>query len=130
MLAPLIPAINDHEIERLLEAAKAAGAVRAGYVALRMPLEIKDLFREWLEENFPDRARRVIGLVREMHGGKDYDPQWGKRLTGEGVHATLIRRRFEAAAKRLGLNRPAPRLRTDLFRPPVRPGDQLSFEGF
>jgi DNA repair photolyase len=128
MLAPVIPAINDHEIERLLEAAKAAGAGRAGYVALRMPLEIKDLFRDWLSEHFPDRAKRVLGLVREMHGGKDYDPEWGKRLSGEGVHATLLKRRFEAAVRRLGLDRNHVDLRTDRFRPPTRPGDQLAFD--
>jgi DNA repair photolyase len=129
MLAPVIPAINDHEIERMLEAAKAAGADRAGYIALRMPLEIKNLFRDWLAEHFPDRAARVIGLVREMHGGKDYDPEWGKRLKGEGVHATLLQSRFTAAARRLALDRAEPPLRADRFRPPTRPGDQLVFEG-
>ncbi len=128
MLAPLIPAINDHEVERLLAAASEAGATRAGYVTLRMPLEIKELFRDWLAEHFPDRARRVLGLVRELHGGKDYDPEWGKRLKGEGVHAALIKRRFDAAADRLGLDRGKLSLRTDLFRPPGLPGDQLSLD--
>ncbi|MEO1291653.1 MAG: PA0069 family radical SAM protein [Pseudomonadota bacterium] len=130
MTAPLIPAINDSEIEALLGAAKDAGAVWADYVALRMPLEIKDLFREWLDEHFPDRAGRVIALIREMHGGKDYDPQWGRRMRGEGVYAKLIAQRFTLAQRRFGLDGERHKLRTDLFQPPPSPlqektGDQL-----
>lgn len=121
MVAPLIPALNDHEIEQILTAARDAGARWAEYVALRMPHEIKELFREWLEEHAPDRAPRVLRYVREMHGGKDYDPEWGKRLRGEGVYAQMMGRRFRAARKRLGLDAPRPDLRCDLFQPPAAP---------
>jgi DNA repair photolyase len=127
MTAPIIPAINDHEIEALLEASAEAGANYAGFVVLRLPLELKDLFREWLRESYPDRAARVMRYVREIHGGKDYDSQWGARQRGGGVYAGLIRRRFQAAAKRLGLDRKAAPLRTDLFIRPPQAGDQLSF---
>lgn len=127
MTAPLIPAVNDHEIEALLRAAAASGATVAGYVALRLPLEVRDLFVEWLETHFPDRAGRVMRYVRELHGGRDYDPEWGKRLTGEGVCADLMRRRFERAAAAHGLARRGPPLRADLFRRPARDGRQFSF---
>jgi DNA repair photolyase len=125
-LAPVIPALNDHEIERLLEAAAASGAVCAGYITLRLPLEVSPLFREWLERFCPDRAKRVLGRVRELHGGRDYDPTFGKRMKGEGVHASLIARRFEAGCKRFGLAGAVRDLRCDLFRLPPRAGDQLS----
>ncbi len=125
-LAPVIPALNDHEIERLIEAAAGAGARRAGHIVLRLPREVAPLFREWLERAFPDRAARVMARVRELHGGRDYDPAWGKRMTGEGVLARLIARRVEAARRRHGLDRDWPALRADLFRPPSRAGDQLS----
>lgn len=126
LTSPIIPAINDHEIERLLAAARDAGAVGATYVVLRLPLEVKDLFREWLERVFPMRADRVMNAVRAMRGGRDYDAEWGKRMTGEGVWADLVRRRFEAARDRLGLKATSLPLRTDLFRPPPRVGDQLA----
>lgn len=125
MLAPVIPAINDHEIERIAEAVAAAGAKSLGYVALRLPLEVKELFREWLYESRPDRASRVMGLVREMHGGKDYDSEWGVRQRGTGVYAELIGARVAAARKRFGLEGNHPALRTDLFRVPPKSGDQL-----
>jgi DNA repair photolyase len=125
-VAPVIPALNDHEIERLLEAGAAAGATRAGYIVLRLPLEVAPLFREWLARVFPDRAARVMGRVRELHGGRDYDPAFGKRMKGEGVHARLIARRFEAGCRRHGLTTGGRALRCDLFRLPPRPGDQLS----
>ena len=127
MLAPLIPAINDHEIEALIRAAAASGAKIAGYVALRLPLEVRDLFIEWLETHYPDRAARVMRYVREMHGGRDYDPQWGKRLTGEGVYADLMRRRFQRAAGAHGLTTKPKALRVDLFRAPVAETPQFSF---
>ncbi|NNF91882.1 MAG: PA0069 family radical SAM protein [Boseongicola sp.] len=127
MVAPVVPALTDHELEAILEAAKDAGAVAASWIMLRLPREVSPLFREWLEENFPDRAQRVMGRVRELHGGQDYDAEWGKRLTGEGAFADLLSHRFAIATKRLGLTRPLPPLRTDLFRPPPRTGDQLSF---
>jgi DNA repair photolyase len=125
-IGPVIPGLNDHEIETLLAAARDAGAQGAGYVVLRLPREVGPLFRDWLERHYPDRARRVMSLVRELHGGKDYDPQWGRRMKGEGVYATLIARRFTAAADRLGLTKPFPKLRTDAFRVPRSGPEQLS----
>jgi DNA repair photolyase len=125
MVAPIVPAINDSEIERILDAAANAGVSEAGYVTLRLPFEIKDLFREWLNEHFPDKAKHVISLVRDLHGGKDYDSSWGKRQTGSGPYAWSIGRRFELACRRLGLNRRRTRLTTALFKPPVRKGSQL-----
>lgn len=127
MIAPVIPAINDHEIEALLRAAGASGADVANYIVLRLPLEVRDLFVEWLEAHFPDRAGRVMRYVRELHGGRDYDPQWGKRLSGEGVFADLIRRRFRRAAAAQGLSRDPKPLRCDLFRPPAEETPQFSF---
>ncbi|MEM6744110.1 MAG: radical SAM protein, partial [Pseudomonadota bacterium] len=127
LVAPVVPALTDHEIEGLLEAAAEAGAGFAGYVMLRLPLEVKDLFEEWLREHVPDRAERVLNRVRELRGGRANDPRFGTRMSGEGVWADLVRRRFSTAAKRLGLDegRGEP-LRCDLFRPPPRAGDQLS----
>jgi DNA repair photolyase len=125
----VIPALNDHEIERLLEAAAGAGATRAGYITLRLPLEVSGLFREWLERTHPNRAQRVLGRVRELHGGRDYDPTFGKRMKGEGVHAELIARRFAAGCRRCGLTTAGRDLRCDLFRPPPRAGDQLGLFG-
>jgi DNA repair photolyase len=129
MVAPIIPAINDAEIEKILARAHAAGAREAGYVTLRLPLELRDLFREWLAVNFPDRLSRTLSLVQSMHGGKDYDAQWGRRMAGSGPYAWMIGRRFEMAAAKLGLDGKRFPLRTDLFAPPARPqGDarQLS----
>ncbi|MEL7140179.1 MAG: PA0069 family radical SAM protein [Pseudomonadota bacterium] len=124
-LSPLIPGLTDHELERLAEAAAAAGAEAANYTMLRLPLEVAPLFRDWLARERPERAKKVMGLVRDMHGGRNYDPAWGKRLKGEGVMAQLIARRFELACRRHGLG-DLPALRTDLFAPPPEPGDQLS----
>jgi DNA repair photolyase len=126
MVAPIVPAINDSEIERILAAAQAAGASEAGYVMLRLPLELKELFREWLETEFPDRAKRTINILRSMHGGRDYTPQWGLRQRGEGPYAEQIGARFRLAIKRLGLNLRTLRLRTDLFSPPDGRGSQLN----
>ena len=127
MLAPVIPAINDHELEALVRAAANSGAQGASYIVLRLPLEVRDLFVEWLREHFPDRATRVMRYVRELHGGRDYDPEWGKRLVGEGVYADLIRRRFRRAAAAHGLAAKAPPLRSDLFRAPAEVTPQFSF---
>jgi len=121
MVAPVIPAINDSEIERILDAAKAAGVTGAGFVLLRLPLEVRDLFKEWLMANFPDRYRHVMSLIRQTRGGKDYDAEWGKRMTGGGPYAWMIGRRFEQACERLGLNARKVSLSTDLF---VRPREQ------
>ena len=126
MVAPVIPALNDPEIETILTRAHAAGAREAGYVMLRLPLEISDLFQEWLFEHAPDRAKRVMSLMRSMRGGKDYDAQWGKRMRGSGPYAWQIGRRFELATKRLGLNAKSYDLRTDKFKPPVLPGQQMT----
>lgn len=127
MVAPVIPALNDHEIEDILARAAKAGARQAGYIILRLPHEIKDLIREWLEQHYPDRADHVMTLVRQMRGGKDYDANWGKRMSGSGPYAHMISKRFRLAAKRLGLNRSEVRLDVRQFKRPPRPGDQIGF---
>ena len=116
MTAPLIPALNEPELEHLLEAAADAGAKRAGYVLLRLPLEIAGLFTEWLEAHYPDRAKRVMSLLRGMHSGQDYRSEWQVRQRGDGPYAQLIAARFRNASRRLGLNSARTSLRTDLFR--------------
>lgn len=126
LFAPCIPGLNDHELEAVLERAAAAGARSAHYVVLRLPLEIKDLFREWLEAERPDRAARVMSLVRQMRGGKDYDSEWRKRMKGEGPIADIIRKRWEVACRRFGLNQDRRPLDLSRFRPPPKTGDQLA----
>jgi DNA repair photolyase len=126
MVAPVIPALNDAEIERILDSAAAVGVREAGYVLLRLPLEVRDLFREWLMANFPDRYRHVFKLIRETRGGKDYDSSFGKRMTGGGPVAWMIGRRFEVACDKLGFNKVRTRLTTEHFDPPRREPDQLS----
>ncbi len=126
LVAPIIPALNDHEIERVLDSAKSAGASDASYVLLRLPLEVSPLFRDWLLRNYPDRYRHVMSLIRSMRCGKDYDAEFGKRMKGSGPYAWQIGRRFELAAKRLGLNLTRRQLRSDLFVPPLGMGVQLS----
>jgi len=124
LASPMIPGLNDSEVEAIVAAAAGTGAVSADYVVLRLPLEIKDLFREWLESQVPLRAGRVLALVRDLRGGRLYDPAFGARMRGEGPIADLLRRRFEVARRRHGLTaRPAP-LATDLFSVPPRAGDQ------
>jgi len=118
MTAPMIPGLNDHEMEAILDAAVDAGATRAGYVPLRLPLEIKELFEEWLKTHRPDRAERVLSLIRQMRGGKLYDAEFGSRMRGEGPLAILLSQRFAAAVKRLGLNRIGVRLDTSAFHVP------------
>ena len=127
MVAPVIPALTDHELETILEAAAAAGARWAGYVLLRLPYEIKDLFREWLAEQYPDRAAHVMSLIRDMRGGRDYDSSFGTRMRGTGPYAQLLSNRFRLACRRLNLNS-APRkpLDTTLFRPPGPSQAQLN----
>jgi DNA repair photolyase len=124
MVAPIIPAINDAEIETILTRAYAAGAREAGYVMLRLPLEVRELFSEWLVKHFPDKARHVLSLIRSTRDGKLYDAAFDKRMKGEGPYAWMIGRRFEIAAARLGFG--ATRLRCDLFQPPKRAGEQLA----
>ena len=126
MAAPIIPGLTDHEIERLLDAAHAAGAREAGWVLLRLPLEVSPIFKEWLLRHYPGRYRHVLSLLRSMRDGKDYDAEWGKRMRGTGPYAFQIRKRFELAAKRLGMNAERTVLRTDLFKPPRQDGVQLS----
>ncbi len=126
MVAPVIPALNDAEIERILEAVAATGVRHAGYVLLRLPLEVRDLFREWLTANFPDRSAHVFKLIREMRGGKDYDSTFTTRMTGTGPVAWMIGRRFEVACERLGFNRTKVRTTTEHFRPPRPAAEQLS----
>jgi DNA repair photolyase len=126
MASPVIPALTDHELEALLSAGRDAGAVAASWIMLRLPREVAPLFREWLAAHFPDRAARVMARVREMHGGRDYDARWGRRMRGEGPYAELIAQRFEKAARRLGLDVAQPPLRCDLFRRPASESGQMS----
>ncbi len=126
MAAPMIPAINDMELERILDAAAAQGVKNAGMVLLRLPGEVRDLFREWLLRHYPDRVRHVLSLVRDTRAGKDYDATWGKRMTGEGPYAVLLQQRFQKACERYGLNKSRPVLRTDLFAPPAEDQAQLA----
>jgi DNA repair photolyase len=126
MLGPIIPAINDMEIEKILKAVSLCGVKEASYIMMRLPLEVKDLFKEWLEDNFPDRAAKVMAQVRDMRGGRDNDPNFGTRMTGTGVYAWTTGRRFQMTAERLGLDMSRARLRTDLFRPPPVAGEQLA----
>ena len=125
LVAPIIPAINDAEIETILARAFVAGAREAGYVMLRLPLELRELFGEWLVTHYPDKARHVFSLVRGMRGGKLHEPAFDKRMKGEGPYAWMIGRRFEVAAARLGFGVGSP-LRRDLFQPPRRATDQLA----
>ena len=128
MVAPVIPSLTDHEMEHILEAAKNAGATRAGYTLLRLPHEVKDLFREWLAEHYPDRAQHVMSIINQSRGGKDYQAQFGTRMVGTGVFAELLKKRFQVAKRKLGLDAPDERfeLRTDLFRPPAVNQAQMS----
>ena len=126
LTAPMIPALNDHELEDLLEAAVEAGAEAASYVLLRLPQEIGPLFEEWLEAHVPDRKSRVLEQIRSARGGKLYDSTWGRRMRGEGPYAFVLKRRFELACKRLGLNKRSWDLDTTRFRPPRRDVDQLA----
>ncbi|MFI4967016.1 MAG: PA0069 family radical SAM protein, partial [Caulobacterales bacterium] len=129
MFAPCIPGLNDHELEAVLERSAAAGARSAGYVALRLPREIADLFQEWLATDQPDRASRVMSLVRQMRGGKAYDSQWGKRMKGEGPIAALMSRRFATARKRYGIDARLPPLDLTQFGVPPKAGDQIDLFG-
>jgi DNA repair photolyase len=120
MVSPVVPGLTDHETEAILEAAKGAGAVAASSISLRLPREVAGLWKEWLEATFPDRAAKVMARVRELHGGREYDPEFGKRMKGQGIWADLARKRFEVAVGRLGLLVRMPPMRTDLFAVPGR----------
>jgi DNA repair photolyase len=125
MFAPIVPGLNDHELEAVLERSAQAGAWSAHYVLLRLPLEIKDLFAEWLETDHPDRARRVMSLVRQTRGGATYQSDFGKRMRGDGPVADLISTRFAKARRRYGLDRPSPPYNLSTFRVPPKAGDQM-----
>ncbi len=128
LVAPVIPAITDHEMEDILAAAKEAGAGSAGYVLLRLPHEVKILFREWLEEHYPDRAKHVMSLINQTRGGKDYDAEFGRRMTGTGPYAELLRTRFELARRKWGFDSARGRHELDvsLFHPPASGQSQLT----
>ncbi|RWK56749.1 PA0069 family radical SAM protein [Mesorhizobium sp.] len=125
MVAPVIPGLTDQEMERILDSARAAGAREAGYVLLRLPLEVAPIFKDWLLRHYPDRYRHVMSLIRSMRDGKDYDSEWGKRMKGSGPYAWQIGRRFEIAAKRLSLNAERRALRTDQFVAAAKATEQL-----
>ena len=125
MTAPMIPGLNDHELEDLLAAAKEAGAGWAGYTIVRLPLEVAGLFREWLEAAFPDRAARVMRHIRDMNGGRDYDPEWSRAAAPRSVFARLIDERFKKAVARLGLDGEKPPLDPGLYRRPATGARQM-----
>lgn len=125
-VAPVIPAINDREIEAILAAAAEHGARRANYILLRLPHEVAPLFTQWLQAHYPQRAEHVLSLVRQAHGGRQYDGRFGHRMRGSGEYMALIAQRFRVAARRCGLDQPMPALDCGRFRVPVRSGDQMS----
>ena len=125
MIGPVIPGLNDHEIENILKAARGAGAREAGYTMLRLPHEVRGIFKDWLEKAYPDRYARVMAQVKDVRGGKETSSQFGERMTGSGPVAWMIGRRFQLACQKLGLNVNRLKLRTDLFERPVQAGGQL-----
>ena len=130
MTSPIVPGLTDHEIEHLLRAAADAGATTASWLMLRLPREVSQIWQDWLAEAYPDRAAKIMARLREMHGGRDYDPRWGHRMRGEGTYAELIAQRFKVYMRKIGLDRDLPPLCTDLFAVPPRAGDQLGlFDG-
>jgi len=126
LAAPMIPALNDWELERILEATANAGATNASFVYLRLPHEIKSLFEEWLDNHVPDKKKHVLNLVRDGRGGKLYDAAWGQRMKGTGAYANMVSQRFNAARRRFRLRKRRLELDTGQFRIPPRPGDQLT----
>jgi len=126
MMGPIIPGLNDAEIENLLKAARNVGVKEAGYTMLRLPHEVKDIFKDWLEKEYPDRAAKVMSLVKSVRGGAENDPNFGTRMSGQGPYAWTIGRRFQLTAQRLGLNVNRTKLRTDLFQKPVQKGEQMA----
>ena len=129
MVAPVIPALNDAELESIIKAAHSAGANTAAYIMLRLPLEVADLFAEWLRQHYPLKAEHVLNLIKECRGGKTYDSAFKQRMTGTGQYAELIAQRFRLICKRLELEVALPELRTDLFKKPAANG-QMSFDFF
>lgn len=126
MASPMVPALTDPELEAILAAGRDAGARHASWIMLRLPREVSPLVQEWLATHYPDRAERIMARLRDMHGGKEYDAGWHKRMRGEGPYAQMVAQRFNLAVKRLKLTRAGVPLRCDLFRPPSEKGDQLS----
>ncbi|HHG91307.1 MAG TPA: PA0069 family radical SAM protein [Devosia sp.] len=126
LAAPMIPAINDMELERILEAAASQGAVGANFIMLRLPGEVKDIFREWLLRYYPNKVSHVLNLIREVRGGRENDPRFGTRMRGQGAYAVIMEQRFERVVERLGLSKQPPVLRTDLFCAPEIESNQLS----
>ncbi|NOD87519.1 PA0069 family radical SAM protein [Ruegeria sp. HKCCD4315] len=126
MTSPIVPGLTDHELENLLEAGQEAGADAASWIMLRLPREVSQLWQDWLAGHQPARAEKVMSKLRDMHGGRDYDPRWGHRMRGEGEYAGIIAQRFSKACKRLGLSVKSASLRCDLFAVPPQPGDQMS----
>ncbi|MBV6658636.1 MAG: PA0069 family radical SAM protein [Devosiaceae bacterium] len=127
--SPMIPALNDQELEAILTAGHKAGATSANYIVLRVPLEVRDLFKQWLFEHYPDRYRHVLSLLRSMRGGADYDARWGVRMTGTGPYADVLAKRFKLAVKKLGLKTSRPSLRTSAFRGQADPHRQMDLFG-
>lgn len=126
MAAPMIPVLNEHEIERILTAARDAGASAASMIPVRLPLEVAPLFRDWLDRHHPGKAAHVMSRIQAMRGGRDNDPRFGSRMRGEGHEVDLLHQRFRLARRRLGLDGPGPVLDCSRFAPPPRPGDQLA----
>ncbi len=126
-VAPVIPAITDHEMEAIIAAAAEAGAQSASFIPVRLPFEVAPLFREWLGVHYPDRADKVMNIIRSLRGGRDNDPRFGSRMKGEGVWADLLRTRFTRALRANGIGKAAVHLRTDLFRPPETGGQMTLF---
>ncbi len=126
MIAPVVPGLTDHELEALLAAGALAGADAASWIMLRLPREVSGLWQEWLVKHVPGRAEKIMTRLREMHGGRDYDPRWGHRMRGEGRYAEMVQQRFQVGIKRLGLAAKTTPLRCDLFKKPAQAGDQLA----
>jgi DNA repair photolyase len=124
-IAPVVPQVTDHELEAIVEAAADVGAKGVFYLPVRLPHEVAPLFRAWLDEHFPDRARKVMATIQSMRGGKDNDPNWFSRMRGSGAYAELLRTRFDIAVRKNGFGPPRPPLRTDLFEPPAGPQMRL-----
>ncbi len=126
MASPIIPGLTDHEIEKIVQAGADAGAIAASMITLRLPIEVAGLFRDWLAEHCPDRAARVMARVTEMHGGKEYQSDFGTRMSGTGIYADLLKQRFRRARRAAGLTKDLAKLNTDAFRLPPRVGDQMT----
>lgn len=126
MISPIVPGLTDHELEGIVAAARDAGAVAASMIPIRLPREVAELWESWLAEHYPERVGRVMSKLRDMHGGKPYEAEFGKRMRGEGIWADLLQQRFKRAVRAAGLSERLPPLRTDLFEVPLAKGDQLA----